>query len=315
MMTSKHEYTVRGLRLEADGVLSVELVPADGTAPPPWRAGAHVDLVLGDLGSRQYSLCGPAGADALRVAVLREPAGRGGSAWVHDTLRPGHVLEIGGPRNHFELRAAPAYLFVAGGIGITPLLPMLAEAEASGADWALHYYGRSRARMAFRRDLEPYGDRVTLHPADEGPRADVDVLVKGAAPDALVYACGPLRLLDAVRAAAGAHGVEDRLLTELFAAPADDEEREEGAFTVHLEHTGLTLAVPADRSALDVVAEAGVEVLSDCREGICGSCETRVLAGEVDHRDHILTAQERAAHDCMMLCVSRAAGERLVLDL
>ncbi|MET7399670.1 PDR/VanB family oxidoreductase [Dactylosporangium sp. NPDC005572] len=314
-MAAQLPFVVRALRLEADDVMSVELAPEDGRAVPAWTPGAHVDLVVGDGTTRQYSLCGDPGATVLRIAVLREQAGRGGSAWVHDRLRPGDRVRLGGPRNHFALEPAPEYLFVAGGIGITPLLPMLAQARARGVAWRLHYFGRARQRMAFLGELAPYGGRVRVHPSPEGSAPPLDGLVDGLPPGGLVYACGPQRLLDGLRAAMAAAGREDRLRTEHFAAPAGADQGERGAFTVRLERSGIEVRVPAGRSALDVLTEAGAEILSDCHEGICGSCETRVLSGAVDHRDHVLTPQERAAGDCMMPCVSRAAGDRLVLDL
>ncbi|MDI5938322.1 MULTISPECIES: PDR/VanB family oxidoreductase [unclassified Micromonospora] len=315
-MSTELPFVVRALRLEAAGVLSVELVPADADAPlPDWTPGAHVDLVVGDGSTRQYSLCGEPGAPWWRIAVLREPAGRGGSAWVHDHLRPGDRVRLRGPRNHFALEPAGSYLFVAGGIGITPLLPLLAEARRRGAVFRLHYFGRSRRGMAFLDELAPHGDRIRVHAADDGPRPELRDLLDGLPPDALVYACGPSRLLDGLRAATEAAGCPDRLRTELFSAPASEQPQPAGSFTVRLDRSGVDLTVPADRSALDVLLEAGVEIVNDCHEGICGSCETRVLAGAVDHRDHVLTAQERAAGDCLMVCVSRAAGDRLVLDL
>ncbi|MGW4729778.1 PDR/VanB family oxidoreductase [Streptomyces shenzhenensis] len=314
-MSSKREFVVRGLRLEADAVLSVELTPADGGGVPHWEPGSHIDIVVADGTSRQYSLCGEPGEGALRIAVLREPAGRGGSAWVHDRLRPGAVVSVGGPRNHFALRAARSYLFIAGGIGITPLLPMVSAADSAAADWRLHYFGRRLATMPFRDRLGPHGDRVLLHPAEQGGRPDAGSLLDGLDDRTLIYACGPARLMQALEATVVAHGCQDRFFTELFTAPEDETPREKGAFTVRLDRSGTELEVPAGRSALSVLTEAGFDILKDCEEGICGSCETRVLSGEVDHRDHILTPQERAANDCMMLCVSRAAGDRLVLDL
>ncbi|PZF99039.1 oxidoreductase [Micromonospora endophytica] len=296
--------------------MSVELVPEDaGAVIPDWGPGAHVDLTVGDGSTRQYSLCGVPGASTWRIAVLRESAGRGGSAWVHDQLRPGHTVRLRGPRNHFALEPAPGYLFLAGGIGITPLLPMLAEAVRRDVAGQLHYFGRSRRQMAFLDQLTPYGDRVRVHPETDGPQPALRTLLVGLAPETLIYACGPAGMLDALRAAAAEAGCLDRLRTELFAAPVAAQPQPGGAFTVRLEQRGLELPVPADRSVLDVLLDAGVEIVNDCQEGICGSCETRVLAGAIDHRDHILTPQERSAGDCMMVCVSRAVGDRLVLDL
>jgi len=306
---------VRGMRQESDGVLSVHLEPVE-CAVEPWEPGAHLDVRLPAGGIRQYSLSGRPGQPGYRIAVLHEPEGRGGSAWVHRVLRVGDMVDIGGPRNHFALEEADDYLLVAGGIGITPLLPMIARLDAEGRPWSLAYAGRSRASMAFLDELAAYGDRVTLVPGDEGDRLDAGALVADLGPAALVYVCGPQRLLAGVRAALAAVGAEDRLRTELFAAPDHDEvPAATDAFTVELRQSGLSLTVAPEQSILEAVGAAGVEVMSDCEEGICGSCETRVLEGEPDHRDYLLTTQEKAQNDCMMICVSRSACPLLVLDL
>ncbi|QRP43646.1 PDR/VanB family oxidoreductase [Amycolatopsis sp. FDAARGOS 1241] len=294
----------------ADGVVRLTLRDPAGAALPAWAPGAHLDLVLGPDLVRQYSLCGdPADRSVLQVAVLREPAGRGGSAHVHEKLAGGETLRVRGPRNHFALEPAPRYLFVAGGIGITPLVPMIAAAEAAGAEWRLLYGGRTRASMAFAEELrETYGDRVELVPQDERGLLDLDAAL-AAAPDAAVYCCGPEPLLAAMeqRCAPGS------LHVERFTAKPDTEPK--AAFEVQLAQSGRTLEVPADRSILSVVEESGVPVLSSCHEGTCGTCETGVLEGTPDHRDAVLTAAEREAGDVMMICVSRCAGARLVLDL
>ncbi|MBW0093128.1 oxidoreductase [Pseudonocardia sp. KRD-184] len=290
----------------ADGVVALRLRDPSGAELPAWEPGAHVDLVLKDDLVRQYSLCGdPADRTSWRVAVLREPDGRGGSSFVHDTLRAGDTVRVDGPRNHFALEPAQRYVFVAGGIGITPILPMLDAATAAGAQWRLLYGGRTAASMAFADDLRAaHGDRVELRPQDEHGLLDLDGL---DAEGTLVYCCGPPPLLAAVEARCAQARVER------FAAVAVD--GPVGAFEVELASSGTTLAVPADRSVLEVLEDAGVGILSSCREGTCGTCETGVLSGEVDHRDALLTADERAAHDTMFVCVSRAACARLVLDL
>jgi ferredoxin-NADP reductase len=291
----------------ADGVLALTLRDPSGADLPPWEPGAHVDVLLsGDL-VRQYSLCGdPADRATWRIAVLREPDGRGGSAHVHDTVRAGDTVRLRGPRNHFALEPSPRYVFVAGGIGITPILPMLAAATAAGADWRLVYGGRTAASMAFVDDLRAaHGDRVQIRPQDEHGLLDLDVF----APDTLVYCCGPAPLLDAIedRSPDGSLRVE-RFAPRHIDGPVD-------AFEVELSSSGTVLTVPVDRSVLETLERAGVDVLSSCREGTCGTCETGVLAGAVDHRDSLLTADEQAAHDTMFICVSRAASPRLVLDL
>ncbi|GAB2468681.1 PDR/VanB family oxidoreductase [Streptomyces incanus] len=300
----------------ARGVVRLTLVRPDGDELPPWRPGAHIDLRLTPELTRQYSLCSdPADRTRWQVAVLREPEGRGGSAHVHDRLAPGDPVRVRGPRNHFALRPSPRYLFLAGGIGITPLLPMLAEAERSGARWELVYGGRSLASMAFHAELlATYGVRIRLVPQDELGLPDLDRLLACAGEDTSVYCCGPEGLLRAVeeRCAARPHVA---LHTERFAPKDPQPDGTDEEFEVELADSGRTVTVPPGVSVLDAVEQAGVQVLSSCREGTCGTCETPVLGGTVDHRDSLLTPEEQAANDTMMICVSRAAGPRLVLDL
>lgn len=294
----------------AAGVVALTLRDPVGAPVPEWEPGAHVDLVLGDDLVRQYSLCGdPADRSALRLAVLREPDGRGGSAFVHDRLREGELVRIGMPRNNFRLVEASRYLFVAGGVGITPILPMVAAVDASGAEWRLVYGGRSRASMAFVDELvDKYGARVTVCPQDETGLLDLDALLSEPDPATAIYCCGPEPLLAAVEARLPP-GVPH---VERFAGTAA---AGGSAFEVVLARSGRTLTVPEDRSVLATVEAAGVAVLSSCREGTCGTCETDVLEGTPDHRDVLLTEEERAAGESMMICVSRSAGGRLVLDL
>ncbi|MFF9489753.1 PDR/VanB family oxidoreductase [Streptomyces sp. NPDC014676] len=295
----------------ADGVLVLTLRHPSGAELPVWEPGAHIDLLLGPGLERQYSLCGdPADRDRWRIAVLRERNGRGGSAHVHERVRPGDRVRARGPRNRFRLEPAGRYRFVAGGIGITPLLPMLAAAEAAGADWTLLYGGRTRASMAFTGELARYGERVTLAPEDETGLLHLSPVLDGLPEGALVYCCGPGPLLDAVeeRCPAGA------LRVERF-RPAAQHGGTEREFEVVLARSGRTLTVPPDVSVLDTVRGAGVEVLHSCTEGTCGTCETEVLEGEPDHRDSVLTEEERAAGETMLICVSRCRGRRLVLDL
>ena len=301
---------VAGRTEGAEGVVVLELADPTGADLPAWTPGAHVDLLLTDELTRQYSLCGdPADRSVYRIGVLREPAGRGGSAYVHDRLREGDDVDVQGPRNHFELAPSPRYLFIAGGIGITPILPMAAAARAAGADHELHYGGRSRRSMAFLAELEG-----TLHPQDEVGLLDLDALLGTPRPDTLVYCCGPEPLLAAVEEHCAAWPA-GTLHVERF-APKDvgDVVRAEG-FEVELSLTGTTITVTPEQSVLAALEAAGVDVLSSCQEGTCGTCETAVLAGEVDHRDSLLTPDEQAANDTMFVCVSRAAGPRLVLEL
>ncbi|TWF79508.1 ferredoxin-NADP reductase [Pseudonocardia hierapolitana] len=308
------EVVVVSRRAESDGVVSLELGLPSGDPVPSWEPGAHIDLVLPGGLTRQYSLCGPVENDkSWRVAVLREPDGRGGSRWVHDHAHEGCTLTARGPRNHFPLLGSPRYLFIAGGIGITPLLPMISQVHASGAGWELHYGGRERASMAFLDELEGYGDHVTIRPEDQLGMLDLATVLAGPDRSTLVYCCGPAGLIDAVEERCrtwppGALHVER--FTNVITPSGDDAE-----FEVELRGSGVTVTVPAHLSILEAVENAGVPVLSSCTEGTCGTCETTVLEGEVDHRDVVLTDEERDAGETMMICVSRARCGRLVLDL
>jgi len=298
----------------ADGVLALSLRHPLGEELPAWEPGAHIDVLLGPDLERQYSLCGdPTDRHTWRIAVLREPDGRGGSAHVHGQLTAGDKVRVRGPRNHFALATAPRYRFIAGGIGITPILPMLAAAEAAGAEWTLLYGGRTRDSMAFTEELARYGDKVRIAPQDETGLLDLDTALADPAPDTLVYCCGPGPLLDAVEARCGVWP-KGALHVERF-EPKAQEAGENTEFEVVLERSGHTLTVPADVSVLDTVRAAGVEVLYSCTEGTCGTCETDVIEGTPDHRDSVLTDEEREAGETMLICVSRCAGKRLVLDL
>jgi len=311
MTSYEAELVVDRREFAADGVLALTLRHPLGEQLPLWEPGAHIDVVLGPGLERQYSLCGdPADRTAWRIAVLREPDGRGGSAYVHGQLGQGDKVRVRGPRNHFRLEAAPRYRFVAGGIGITPLLPMLAAAQAAGADWSLLYGGRTRNSIAFTEELSRYGDRVTVAPQDEVGLLDLSSVLDDVPEGTLVYCCGPGPLLDAVeaRCPSGILHIE-RFQPKVQQASADSE------FEVVLEQSGKTVTVPVGVSVLDTVRAAGVEVLFSCTEGTCGTCETDVLDGTPDHRDSVLTEDERAAGETMLICVSRCLGKRLVLDL
>ncbi|BFO17346.1 PDR/VanB family oxidoreductase [Streptomyces sp. KM77-8] len=295
----------------AEGVLVLTLRHPSGVRLPGWEPGAHIDLLLGPGLERQFSLCGdPADRDRWRIAVLRERGGRGGSAYVHERIQQGDRVRARGPRNRFRLEPADGYRFVAGGIGITPVLPMLAAAEAAGVGWTLLYGGRTRASMAFTGELARYGERVTLAPEDETGLLDLAPVLDGLTEGTLVYCCGPGPLLDAI----GERCPAALLRTERF-RPAERHPDGDEEFEVVLARSGRTLTVPPDVSVLDAVRGAGVEVLYSCAEGTCGTCETDVLEGDPDHRDSVLTEAERAAGETMLICVSRCRGRRLVLDL
>jgi ferredoxin-NADP reductase len=298
----------------AQGVTAVTLRHPHGGPLPAWAPGAHIELLLDNGLVRHYSLCGdPSDRSAWRIGVLRVPDSRGGSAYVHDHARVGTQLRVRGPWNTFALRPAERYLFLAGGIGITPVLPMVAAAQAAGARWRLLYGGRTRASMAFLAELAGYGDAVTVRPQDEYGLLDLDEYLADADAGTLVYCCGPEPLLTAVERR-GAAWPSGTLRVERFRA-REQESTNAATFEVVLSRSGLSLTVDPAKSVLETVREAGVVALSSCGEGICGTCETEVLEGEPDHRDSVLSAEERASGETMMICVSRARGPRLVLDL
>jgi ferredoxin-NADP reductase len=312
----RSDLVITAREARAEGVISLTLADPGGAQLPAWTPGAHIDLLLGDT-VRQYSLSGPPGDQhSWRIAVLLDPRGRGGSRAVHESLQPGDQVAVRGPRNHFPLHAAPRYIFLAGGIGITPILPMIAIATEAGSDWQLYYGGRSRASMAFRDELEPYGERVIIWPDDERGLLPLGDILGKPADGALVYCCGPEGLLAAAeeRCAAWPAGA---LHLERFAAKPQPEPAagEEAGFEVVCQRSGVTVTVPPGTSIIDALDEQGVSVLSSCLEGVCGTCETRVLEGIPDHRDSLLTEDEREANEYMMVCVSRSKSDRLVLDL
>ncbi|KUJ54579.1 iron-sulfur protein [Streptomyces albus subsp. albus] len=296
----------------ADGVVRLRLA---GEGLPTWEPGAHLDLVLPSGTVRQYSLCGdPADTGSYTVAVRLIEDGRGGSREVHEQLREGTVLRVRGPRNRFPLRESRALLFIAGGIGITPILPMLRRAEAEGVPWQLLYGGRSRASMPFLPEIERLAagsDRVRVVAEDEDGLPDLAAVLAGAPPHSAVYCCGPAGLMSAV-AGLLPEGLE--LYTERFAPAAPGQSGTDTPFEVELLRTGRTVSVAADQTVLEAVHEQALpDLVYSCRQGFCGTCQQRVVSGEVDHRDELLTDRER--DDSMLICVSRAHGDRLVLDL
>jgi ferredoxin-NADP reductase len=300
---------------ESDGVLSIILEDPGGAALPVWEPGAHIDVRWENGIERQYSLCGDrADVYRWRIGILREPNGGGGSAYAHDHLRPGDEVLVRGPRCHFKLEPASRYVFIAGGIGITPILPMIEEAEARGAEWELTYGGRQRATMAFVPELERHGVKVRIHPQDEQGFLPLAEILGSPTSDTLVYCCGPEPLLTAVEDACNAWP-DGIFHCERFAPKPGQDDGPTSGFEVVLARSGLRFSIPPDKGILQVLKEAGLDVAYSCEEGTCGTCEAVITQGSPDHRDSVLSEEERRGGRTMMICVSRALSDTLVLDL
>ena len=316
------QLTVQVLRRkqEAEGIASFELGRADGAPLPAFSAGSHVDVQVPGGPTRQYSLCNPTDAKGIyRIAVLREPASRGGSAGMHDRVREGDLLTISEPRNHFPLVHAVRTVLLAGGIGITPLLCMAYRLAAVGADFELHYSTRTRARTAFLDELAASGfaDRVHFHfdDGDASQKLDLAQVLPRVEPQTHLYVCGPGGYIQHVTETAKARGWPGaQVHVEFFAGAAQDTAADR-AFEVQVASTGQVVTVPADQTVVQALAAHGIEVLTSCEQGVCGTCITRVLEGECDHRDMYFTDEEKARHDQFTPCCSRARSARLVLDL
>ena len=306
---------------EATDIQTFELVDADGGALPPFSAGAHIDVHLPNGLVRQYSLCNdPGERHRYLIGVLRDPASRGGSQAMHDSVHAGDLLHISAPKNHFPLaHEARRSLLLAGGIGVTPILCMAERLAMSGADFEMHYCTRSPARTAFLQRIRDsaFAARVQVH-FDDGAaeqRFDLAAMLAAPEPGVHLYVCGPKGFMDAVLAAARAKGwPEAQLHYEFFAAVLQKSDGD-SAFEVRLASSGRTLAVAADQTVAAALTAAGVEIPTSCEQGVCGTCLTRVLAGEPDHRDAYLTPEEQAANDQFLPCCSRAKSPLLVLDL
>jgi ferredoxin-NADP reductase len=303
----------------ASGIKLFELVHVDGVCLTPFEAGAHIEVQLPNHLLRSYSLLNEPGEQhRYQIAVHKSPDSTGGSRYMHESLQEGDVLMASLPRNNFPLDESAEYsCLVAGGIGITPLLSMAHRLNALGTRWELHYCARTAAHAAFVEEvrvLAATSGNVAQFYFDQAPGGqalDLAALELSVASNAHLYCCGPRGMLEAFEQATARRG--ERVHVEYFTAKS--EAALEGGFTVELARSGMTLPVPAGRSILDVVFEAGVSVPSSCREGICGTCETRILAGEADHRDALLSDAERAANNSMMICCSGSKKDRLVLDL
>lgn len=311
---------VRARRSEAQGICSFELEPLGDQPLPAFSAGAHIDVRVPSGLVRQYSLCGDLqDCGHWRIGVLRDPVSRGGSSGMHETVQVGTVLQVSRPRNLFALADAPHSMLVAGGIGVTPILAMAQQLALDGKSFEMHYCARSPECMAFKQEIEqgPFADRARLYFNDPAGRPAFDAVAafKAAPAGAHLYVCGPAGFMDYVLTSAQAAGwTQERLHREHFAAPVG-QTRGDRPFQLRLARSGTTLDVPADRSALQVLLDHGVDVNFSCESGVCGSCTTAVLDGTPDHRDSCLMDSERADNQLFTPCCSRAKTACLVLDL
>lgn len=317
MTQASFELVVQRRWLETPDVLALELAAADGSALPSFAAGAHVEVRTPGGPTRPYSLCNdPAHRAHYRIAVLRDPQSRGGSASLHAQGEAGDRLQVSTPRNLFPLVPAARHsVLLAGGIGVTPLMAMAHALHRQGASFELHYCGKSQDAMAFAHALRtgPFGSQVHLH--TQGRAAfDVQALLHAQPPGTHVYVCGPAGFMDHAVAAAREAGIAaDCVHQELFGAPADTQPG--SAFEIEIASTGDVLSVPQDRSVAAVLAEHGHFIPISCEAGVCGSCVTGIVSGTPDHRDSILDEDQKAANDCFTPCCSRALTPRLVLAL
>jgi vanillate O-demethylase ferredoxin subunit len=307
--------------IEAQDICSFELVRVDGGPLPAFSAGSHIDVHVPGGPVRQYSLCNdPAESHRYLIGVLKDPATRGGSQAMHDRVHEGDELDISAPKNHFALpHDAGHHLLLAGGIGVTPILCMAERLSTTGASFAMHYCTRSKERTAFfnRIAAAPFATRVTHH-FDDGPAAqklDIGALMATPQPGTHVYVCGPKGFMDAVLGAARAAGWPEAQLHYEFFTAAPVTHAGDGCFEVQLASSGRVIPVAADQTVVQALAAAGVAVMTSCEQGVCGTCLTRVLEGEPDHRDLYLSPEEQAANDQFTPCCSRARSARLVLDL
>lgn len=304
---------VREMRLETDDVMRIRFSAPDRSPLPAWEPGAHIDITFANGVERQYSLCGdPADRSEWQIAVLREPVSRGASRFIHDKLRPGDRVAVSAPRNNFCLEPGEKTIFIAGGIGITPLLPMIRQTRAEGRDWRLLYLGKARERMAFVEAVE--GGAATIACSTFGGRMDIFDWIGLVDTGTRIYACGPQSMLDALeeRSAVWPKGA---LRIERFQAKSFVDLDDSKEFEVVAQRSGLSVIVSPGCSILQMLEEAGLPVPSSCLEGVCGTCETAIIDGEAEHRDSILSPDERETNETMMICISRSKTPRLVLDI
>ena len=321
MSSAKISVRVARKAVEATDICSFELVAADGTPLPGFSAGSHIDVHLPGGVTRQYSLCNDSQeTHRYMLGVLRDPASRGGSQAMHDTVQEGDLLDISAPKNHFSLAAhASRSLLLAGGIGITPILCMAERLAATGAPFEMHYCSRTRERTAFYQRIQTasFADQVQIH-LDDGPaeqKLALPALLAAPQVGVHLYVCGPKGFMDAVLQTARASGwPEAQLHYEFFSAEVQ-KSADDASFDVKLASSGRVVRVAADQTVVKALALAGVDVPMSCEQGVCGTCLTRVLEGVPDHKDMYLTPEEQAANDQFTPCCSRSKSALLVLDL
>ncbi len=307
----------------AERIRLYTLVAADGSRLPRFTPGAHIDLTLGNALTRQYSLCNSCeeNGDAddrhrYQIAVYREPESRGGSDYIHRHVQAGDQLLINRPRNHFELdESGDHYLLLAGGIGITPLIPMARRLKRLGRPFSLHYLCRTPQQAAFRTLVQDeFAEQIHFHFSQQDGRVDIDTLLADCPQGTRVYTCGSERLLQTIIAAAENHHNISLHFERFSAAPPPDASANR-AFEIELNSNGKVLRVDPEQSILEVLRSDGHQIETMCEEGLCGSCEVGLLGGDAEHRDSVLTDEEKAEQSVLMVCCSRARSERLKLDL
>jgi ferredoxin-NADP reductase len=311
---------VRTIRLQADDIVSVELVPLPGGHLPPFAAGSHVDVHLPSGMVRSYSLLNSQDErDRYELGILKDRASRGGSRWVHEQLRVGQVLKIGAPRNNFVLHEDAAHsVLVAGGIGVTPILAMARRLQSLGRPFEVIFLARTRAQAAFADEMEALCGNVHWHfDIEQGGPPDMRALLaqRPAGVDTHYYACGPAPMLDAFEKACKELGYANAHIERFVAVEVEAASDARTTFQVELRRTGKSIQVTPATTLLQAIRACGVEPTTSCEEGICGSCETKVLEGVPDHRDSVLTDKERESNKTMMVCVGGCRSERLVLDI
>jgi vanillate O-demethylase ferredoxin subunit len=309
---------VADIQAEARDVVLLELRAPNGAALPAFEPGAHLEIELPNGLVRHYSLVNDSRErDRYVLGVGRAAQGRGGSAFVHQSLRRGAVLKTSLPRNNFRLDpAAERFLFIAGGIGITPIMSMLRWCEAQQRPWRLVYASRNAQRAAFCETLQPLASQVRFHFDDQHSSVlDVKACLAEVQPGEHVYCCGPQPLMQAVQTHSS-HLPDNNVHFEFFSVPDEPAGAlAAGSFVVELRKSGQSLTIPPDKSVLDVLEAHGHKIPFSCREGLCRTCETTVCSGQPEHHDYVLSQEERNANRSMMVCVSRAVSPVLVLDL